>query len=172
MAGSLPRLFNKLQGENMEGVFKKKDKKNKMYYAPMHQYHFSVPKLDDKGNKIPAMGPGGQPRQLPDGSTEYVHETFQFKPWKQQFSDNGYWCVFEVTPETPKHVAEELEKDAKARNCTIMDEAAFIKATNPDLAEHMKTEAEHEAMVAGLQDKMSAQAEEIARLKEQLKKKG
>jgi hypothetical protein len=157
----------------MIGLYPKKSKKNKTYYVRMLNYSFSMFKLDEKGNKIPLTNQvTGAPLTLPTGEPQFVTETVNFKPWKSKFSNEGYVCTYEVTPETPKLIADELEKDAKDRKSSVMDEETFIKTTNPDLYEQMKADAETQKVIDEKDAKINTQQAEIDRLKERLQKSG
>jgi hypothetical protein len=157
----------------MIGLYPKKSKKNKVYYVRMLNYAFSMFKLDADGKKIPLTNQvTGQPLTLPTGEPQFVTETVNFKSWKSKFSNDGYVCIYEVTPETPKLISDELAKDSSDRRCAVMDEETFIKTTNPDLYEQMKAEAEARLAVDALNSQVSEQQKEIDRLKERLQKSG
>lgn len=158
----------------MNGLYPKKSKKNKVYYVRAMHYAFSMFKLDTEGKKIPLTNQvTGQPLTLPTGEAQFVTETIEFKPWKTRFSNDGYVCIYEVTSETPKIIADELARDAADRKSPhIMDEETFIKTTNPDLYDQMKADAEAQKTIEEKDAKITAQQAEIDRLKERLQKSG
>lgn len=139
-----------------------KKKGEKCYYSPYKKHSFTVPKINEKGEKVFRTNQvTGVPLTNLNGEPEFVEETIDFKEWKNQFTEDGYWCVYVVSKDTPKHIAAELLKDAKDRKSMVLDEDAFIELTNPDLAIRMKEDIEKDTTI-------KSQADEIAALRAQL----
>jgi hypothetical protein len=153
------------------GLYPKSDKKNKVYYVNRNIFRFPVPKLDEKGNKIPKTNPSnGNPIFNSRGEQEFHEDSLQFTHWHTRFTDLGYWSVFEVKKETPKIVAKLLEEFAASKKSEVMDEEAFIKLTNPQMLEEVKRNNELEKEIETLKAEKEAEKSkadaEIARLKE------
>lgn len=123
-------------------------------------------RVDENGKPVFATNQTtGLPLTNPTGEPIAVSELVEFKEWRNKFCDDGYTCVYEVTADTDKRIAEELKKDAADRTSEVMTEEAYIKATNPDLYAQLAREEETQKAIATKDTKISALEEEIARLK-------
>jgi hypothetical protein len=153
----------------MVGVYQKKNKGDIVYYAKRLNYSFSLPKLGADGKPVQKTNPNtGLPIFDLRGNPEFIEEPVSFIQWKTRFSEEGYCCVFIVTKDTPQRIKDELKKDAADRTCAIMDEKAYIKSTNPDLAEKISFDEANEAAIAEKDSKLAEKDKEIADLRAKL----
>ncbi|MBN1294366.1 MAG: hypothetical protein JXB48_21195 [Candidatus Latescibacteria bacterium] len=156
------------------GTYPKRDKKNKVYYVNRLDYGFSVRVYGDDGKpKQKKNSVTGLPITNSIGEPEFVEQSVMFMRWQPRFSEIGYWCIYEVTPETPKSISDELERMAKSKDHQVMTEKAFIEHTNPALARHISETSDLEIEKQMLsEDVEKAKKEknkledEIARLKQ------
>lgn len=156
------------------GIYKKHGTKNKVYYVNRMKFSFSFRKIDESGKPIPRVNPNtGMPITNSRGVPEFVEESIDFKPWRTRFTDLGYWCTYEVTPDTDPLLAKELEDMAKSRKSEVMSEKAFVEYTNPYLGEQWgeleKTKEELETLKKERDDLKRAKSvadEELAKIKQ------
>lgn len=149
------------------GLYKKSDKKNKVYYVNRKKHRLPVPCLDANGKPIQKTSPTtGLPIFNARGEPEYKEDYLQFATWQGRFTSLGYWSIYEVKKETPKTIADFLEVQAKSDKSEIMSEEAFIKATNPVMLETFKVNKDLEDEVTRLRDEKSKADAEIERLKQ------
>jgi len=155
------------------GLYPKMNKSDKVYYYNAMSHSFDIPKVDEKGEKIIRTNPvNGNPVYEGNGVPVYYLDNIRFKPWQTKFSELGYWCVYVVTKDTPKNIAQFLEDQANSSGNAIKNEKAFINFINPMLSQHMDETAALEAEKEKLRREIDeAKAEkggldnEIARLK-------
>lgn len=134
-----------------------KKKGEKVYYCPRKSHKFSVPKMMD-GKRVQLTNIlTGAPLTDMKGDPVYAEDTFLFEDHQARLTEDGYWCKFVVNKDTRKDVAEYLELKSKERGNEIIDEAEFLKATNPDLAVRLAQDTEKDATI----DKMSAEIEKL-----------
>lgn len=156
------------------GLYQRTDKKSKVYYANRLDYGFSVKRRGEDGKYIQRTNQAtGLPIMNGLGEPQFIEEPVMFRRWQPRFNEIGYWCIYEVTSYTPKHIAEELEKMAKSPKTQVMTEKAFIEYTNPALAKHMEETADLEEErkmlnedVAKAKAEKSKLEDEIAKLKQ------
>lgn len=148
------------------GLYPKKSSKSKVYYVKKLRYAFSMTKIGADGKPIFATNQTtGLPLTSPTGEPIPVTELVEFKEWRNRWCEDGYVCVYEVTPDTDPRIAKELENDAANRLCEIMSEADYIKTTNPDLYEQLNREEETKKTIASKDSKITSLEEEIAKLR-------
>lgn len=153
------------------GIYPKKDKKNKIYYVNRNSFGFSVRKTGDDGKLVPRVNLAtGLPIMNGRGEPEFIEETVMFQQWHQKFNELGYWCVYEVTKETPKAIADELEKMANSKQSQVMSEKAFVEFSNPALAQHMAETEEMKIEKNRLVDDVANAKNEIRAAKEEKSK--
>ena len=161
MRGGLRAPNHLKKGESMAiGIYKRRHEGSKVYYANAKQYTGHCKKYGPDGKPIQQThNVTGNPLSLPDGTPIYHEHTVNFQRWADRFTEDGYWSVFEVMPDTPKEIAEYVESMAAARNNpTVIYEETFLKRFHPLVAEEKKE-------VKKLSKKLREQAEEIERLK-------
>jgi hypothetical protein len=153
------------------GVYPKKDKRNKVYYVNRNNHGFSVRKTGEDGKPIPRVNLAtGLPIMNGRGEPEFIEEAVMFQQWHSKFQELGYWCVYEVTKETPKIIADELERMANIKTSQIMSEKAFIEFSNPALAQHMAETAEMQKEKERLADDIANAKNEMRAAKEEKNK--
>jgi len=151
----------------MSVLYPKSKPENIVYYVRgAVNYRFSLPKLDENGKKIPVLNPLGTPIIDRQGNAEFIEEPVRFTPWHQRFTEQGYTCVYEVTKETPKRIADELAKDAADRKCDIITEEEYIRQVNPDLYAQIKKDASVKGELDEKDKALNAAKSELAKANE------
>ena len=150
------------------GIYPKKPGET-VFYSPYRKHKFSLPKLDPKTKQpIQCTNPvTGVGLFDPYGAPVYQEESFDFTPWKQRFTEDGYYCVFVCDANTPKRIREALEKDAADPKSQILTEAMFLKFTNPDLANHLAADAAKDATISVLTGEISDLRKKLEQLSAQ-----
>jgi hypothetical protein len=152
----------------VEGIYPKKEGE-KVYYIRRLGYMFSLPLLDEKGERIPETNPntGLQIRDV-RGQIQYLETSIAFTPWRTRFCEEGYVAVYVVTKDTPKQIADALEADAKNRKSEVLDEESYIQIVNPDLFKRIGEDREKDAKIAAATAETQAANAEIERLRKML----
>ena len=96
-----------------------------------------------------------------NGDPLYKETTYKFTEYQGRLSEDGYWCVYVTTKDTPKAIVEYLERCAGERGSEIVNEKDFLKITNPDLAVRIDEDKAKD-------DTIDSQKAEIDRLRQQL----
>jgi len=156
------------------GTYPKANKKDKVYYANQLNYGFSVKVYDENGRpKIRRNPTTGQELTDGKGEPQYIEEPVMFTQWHTRFTDLGYWSVYVVTSDTPKQIADEVERMAQSNKHVVMTEKAFIQKTNPALAKHLeqadnlhKEREQLSSEVAAAREEKNKLELEISRLKQ------
>jgi len=135
-----------------------KQKGETVYYCPRSSHTFSLPKVGSDGKPVQLCNTAtGIPLTDARGNPVFAEDTYKFEGHQSRLIEDGYWCKFIVKKDTPKQVAEYLEKCAKERGSEIITEADFIKATNPDLAVRLEQDSEKDSTI----EKQNAEIEEL-----------
>jgi SMC interacting uncharacterized protein involved in chromosome segregation len=151
------------------GTFPKADKKNKVYYVNRLNFGFSVKRKGPDGKLLQRTNMAtGLPVMNSRGEPEFIEDPVMFNQWVARFNELGYWSVYEVTPNTPKEIADELKRMAESKDHQVMDEKAFIKFSNPALAKHLDETAEMEAERKMLEEDVEKAKKEKTRLEDEI----
>lgn len=147
------------------GTFPKTEKGSKVYYVNRLRFGFPVKKYGEDGKPVQRTNQAtGLPITNGRGEPEYYEEAVMFNQWQPRFTDLGYWCVYEVKKETPKHIAETLKRMANSSKSQIMSEKKFIEHTNPALARHLDETRELSEEHKMLQDDVEKARNEKSKL--------
>lgn len=139
-----------------------KNNGEKVFYCPRRSHSFSIPRVgtDGKRTQLTNVVTGALLYDT-NGDPLYKEDTFSFKEYQARLSEDGYWCVFVASKNTPKTVVDFLEKCVADRSSEIVDEKEFLKITNPDLYQRVKEDKEKD-------DQLAAKDLEIEELRSKL----
>lgn len=141
------------------GIYQRKHEGSKVFYASAKEYTFCCKKLID-GKKVAVLNSvTGNPKTSVDGTPEFHEHVVSFDKYADRFTEDGYWSVFEVKPDTPVEIVEKLDQLAADRGTPdVMTEEKFLERFHPNVMIEKKESKK-------LKDKLAKAEAEISQLK-------